>query len=135
MVRGFAAALDDPTILVQRGVLDLLTSTLKLDSKGFKWFVPASLCANASAYDLCLDSSSTRRADQILLMRAITGVVLRRDLSLSRRLYTWLLGASDDSETQIAHLREHGLDLLHSALKVRGETRLTYILHAHSFLK
>lgn len=51
-------------------------------------------------------------------MRAVTGVVLRRDLSLSRRLYTWLLGSSDSPDSQMAHLREHGLDLLRSALKV-----------------
>ena len=36
MVRGFAAALEDPQILVQRGILDLLATTLKLDSIGFK---------------------------------------------------------------------------------------------------
>lgn len=52
-------------------------------------------------------------------MRAVSGVVLRRDLSLSRRLYTWLLGSSDSSETQIQHLKDHGLELLHLALKVR----------------
>jgi hypothetical protein len=55
-------------------------------------------------------------------MRAVTGVVLRRDLSLSRRLYTWLLGSSDSPDTQMAHLREHGLDLLRSALKVCTST-------------
>lgn len=65
------------------------------------------------------DVHSTRRDDQILLMRAVTGVVLRRDLSLSRRLYTWLLGPSDHSDAQVAHLKEHGLDLLKSALQVR----------------
>ncbi|GAA6000168.1 hypothetical protein JCM10207_007887 [Rhodosporidiobolus poonsookiae] len=96
MVRGFAAALEDPQILVQRGILDLLTTTLKLESGGFK---------------------STRRDDQILLFRAVIGVVLRRDLSLSRRLYTWLLSSQDASEAQVAYLREHGLDLLHAALK------------------
>ncbi|GAA5963888.1 hypothetical protein JCM21900_003967 [Sporobolomyces salmonicolor] len=96
MVRGFAAALEDSQILVQRGILDLLTTTLKLKSVGFK---------------------STRREDQILLMRAAVGAVLRRDLSLSRRLYTWLLGPLDASDAQVAHLREHGLDLLRAALK------------------
>ncbi|GAA6042706.1 hypothetical protein JCM8097_003757 [Rhodosporidiobolus ruineniae] len=96
MVRGLAAALDDPQILVQRGILDLLTSTLKLNSSGFK---------------------STRTADQLLLFRAVINVVLRRDLSLSRRLYTWLLGPSDASDTQAEHLRLHGLDLLRQALK------------------
>ncbi|GAA5936298.1 Dop1p [Sporobolomyces koalae] len=96
MIRGFAAALEDSQILVQRGVLELLNTTLKLDSVGFR---------------------DTRREDKILLVRAAIGVVLRRDLSLSRRLYTWLLGPSDSSEAQIEHLRTYGLDLLHSALK------------------
>jgi hypothetical protein len=36
MVRGFAAALEDPQLLVQRGILDLLTTTLKIDGSGFK---------------------------------------------------------------------------------------------------
>ncbi|KAK4703671.1 hypothetical protein P7C70_g2546, partial [Phenoliferia sp. Uapishka_3] len=102
MIRGFAAALEDSQILVQRGILDLLGSTLKIDSKAFK---------------------STSMSDQILLMRAVTGVVLRRDLSLSRRLYTWLLGNSEDSETQVAHLKEHGLALLREALKLEMDAQ------------
>ena len=61
---------------------------------------------------------STRKDDQILLMRSVIGVVLRRDLSLSRRLYTWLLGPSDASETQVEYLKQHGLDLLRAALQV-----------------
>lgn len=36
MIRGFAAALEDPQILVQRGILDLLTMTLKVESGAFK---------------------------------------------------------------------------------------------------
>ncbi len=96
MIRGFAAALEDSQILVQRGILDLLTTTLKIDSNAFK---------------------ATRWEDQILLMRAVAGVVLRRDLSLSRRLYSWLLGPSDNSDTQIGHLKQHGLELLRVALK------------------
>ncbi|KAK4051842.1 hypothetical protein OIV83_002547 [Microbotryomycetes sp. JL201] len=96
MIRGFAAALDDSQILVQRGILDLLIATLQLESVGFK---------------------STRKQDQILLMRAVMGVVLRRDLSLSRRLYTWLLGPAENSESQVEYLKEHGLELLRAALQ------------------
>ncbi|BGP38275.1 hypothetical protein JCM10449v2_002204 [Rhodotorula kratochvilovae] len=95
MVRGFAAALEDDKILVQRGILDLLIGTLRLDSAGFR---------------------SCRTDDQVLLTRAVLAVVLRRDLSLSRRLYTWLLGPSDSSASQLAFLRTHGLDLLARAL-------------------
>lgn len=36
MVRGFAAALEDDKVLVQRGILDLLNGTLRLDSPGFR---------------------------------------------------------------------------------------------------
>lgn len=50
-------------------------------------------------------------------MRAVLGVVLRRDLSLSRRLYTWLLGSSDASSSQVEHLRAYGLSLLHESLR------------------
>ncbi|GAA5884793.1 hypothetical protein JCM16303_007269 [Sporobolomyces ruberrimus] len=96
MVRGFAAALEDPQLLVQRGTLELLITTLKLDSVGFR---------------------SMRQEDKVLLMRAAVGVVLRRDLSLSRRLYTWLLGPCDSSEQQVDHIRAHGLELLRLALK------------------
>lgn len=39
MVRGFAASLEDGNVLVQRGVLDLLLSTLRLDSVGFREWV------------------------------------------------------------------------------------------------
>jgi hypothetical protein len=55
----------------------------------------------------------------MILMRAATTVVLRRDLSLSRRLYTWLLGKDDNSDAQIAYIRSHGLDLLRKSLNVR----------------
>lgn len=96
MVRGFAASLEDDNILVQRGVLDLLLSTLRLDSVGFR--------------------TDTRPQDQLLLMRAAVGVVLRRDISLSRRLYTWLLGPHEEPADQSAYLRQYGLPLLRSAL-------------------
>lgn len=96
MVRGFAASLEDDNILVQRGVLDLLLSTLRLDSVGFK--------------------EDTRPEDRLLLMRAAIGVVLRRDISLSRRLYNWLLGPSEEPTEQSTYLRLHGLPLLRSAL-------------------
>ncbi|GAA6048977.1 hypothetical protein JCM3770_005422, partial [Rhodotorula araucariae] len=95
MVRGFAAALEDDKILVQRGILDLLIGTLRLDSAAFR---------------------SCRADDQVLLTRAVLAVVLRRDLSLSRRLYTWLLGPSDSSATQLAYLRSHGVMLVARAL-------------------
>lgn len=56
-------------------------------------------------------------------MRAAIGVVLRRDLSLSRRLYAWLLGKGESSDEQTAYLGMHGLDVLTAAMKVRSVHR------------
>lgn len=119
MVRGFASALEDESILVQRGVLDLLTGTLRVDGKGFKRCVGGSFgpFAPRSLITFVYDPHSLRRVDQILLTRSVLSVVLRRDLSLSRRLYAWLLGSSDSSDSQVAHLRQYALDVVKDALK------------------
>ncbi|KAG5643542.1 hypothetical protein DXG03_000683 [Asterophora parasitica] len=96
MIRAFAAALEDENLLVRRGALDLLIQSMRVDS------------------------TSVRKAqpdDRAILMRAATGVVLRRDLSLNRRLYTWLLGSDEKSDHQIEYLKANALDLLHSTLK------------------
>jgi hypothetical protein len=98
MVRAFAAALEDSQILVQRAALDVVTATLRLDGVGFQ--------------------KDTRREEQLILMRAMTGVVLRRDLSLSRRLYGWLLGPAEDSDAQVQYFKQNGLDFLRQALVV-----------------
>ncbi|KIM70102.1 hypothetical protein SCLCIDRAFT_1160646 [Scleroderma citrinum Foug A] len=96
MIRAFAAALEDENLLVRRGALDILLQSMRMDSTAIK---------NAQPEDCAI------------LMRAATSVVLRRDLSLNRRLYTWLLGPDDKSEAQSAYLKQHGLQLLSSTLK------------------
>ncbi|KAJ7269339.1 Dopey, N-terminal-domain-containing protein [Mycena haematopus] len=96
MIRAFAAALEDDNLLVRRGALDLLLQTLRVDSAAIR---------------------KAQSDDRIILMRAATSVVLRRDLSLNRRLYTWLLGPDENSEHQLAYLREHTLELLESTLR------------------
>lgn len=98
MVRGFSAALEDSQILVQRAALDIVAATLRLDGVGFQ--------------------KDTRLEEQLILMRAMTGVVLRRDLSLSRRLYGWLLGTAEDSDAQVQYFKQNGLRLLRQALVV-----------------
>ena len=98
MIRAFAAALEDDNLLVRRAALDILLQSMRIDSAAVKQSQPA---------------------DRAILMRAATGVVLRRDLSLNRRLYTWLLGSDEKSEVQIMYFRENALGLLKSTLKVR----------------
>ncbi|KAG5652198.1 hypothetical protein H0H81_005933 [Sphagnurus paluster] len=96
MIRAFAAALEDENLLVRRGALDLLLQSMRVDSAAVRKAQPD---------------------DRAILMRAATGVVLRRDLSLNRRLYTWLLGSDEKSDLQIEYLKANALDLLHLTLK------------------
>jgi hypothetical protein len=97
MIRAFSATLEDDNLLVRRATLDLLLQSLRLDGPVMH---------------------KSQKDDRIILMAAATGVVLRRDSALNRRLYTWLLGTEESSDAQIAYLRKHGLDLLCMTLKV-----------------
>jgi len=108
MMRGLAGALDSDdsaggasgasastTLLVRRTALELLVTQLRIDSTTFQ--------------------HACRQSDRILLVRAALAVVLRRDLSLNRRLYTWLLGPEEGD--QVAYLKKHSLDLVRQALR------------------
>ncbi|EPS45678.1 hypothetical protein H072_330 [Dactylellina haptotyla CBS 200.50] len=72
LVRCFAAGLMDDQLLVQRGFLDILVQNLPLSSPIVQKLV-------------------TPNDRQKLLVSACS-VVLRRDMSLNRRLWVWLLG-------------------------------------------
>ena len=72
LVRCLAVGLSDNHTLVQRGFLDLLVTHLPLHSVVLQQLVPVS--------------------DLRMLVAAAMGVVARRDMSLNRRLWTWLLG-------------------------------------------
>ncbi|EFY87795.1 putative regulator of reproduction DopA [Metarhizium acridum CQMa 102] len=72
LVRCFASGLGDEQLLIQRGFLDLLVSHLPLNSDVLQ--------------------SRVKPADLELLVKAAVGVVIRRDMSLNRRLWAWLLG-------------------------------------------
>ncbi|TQV99847.1 hypothetical protein V2A60_005277 [Cordyceps javanica] len=117
LVRCFASGLADEQVLIQRGFLDLLVSHLPLNSKVLQTRVKSS--------------------DLELLLKSAVGVVIRRDMSLNRRLWAWLLGpepavpeneqthdaSSGPPEQQHAYLssrtqyfEEHGLAALTRAL-------------------
>ncbi|KAG7099897.1 hypothetical protein E1B28_001698 [Marasmius oreades] len=96
MIRAFAAALEDDNLLVRRSALDLLLQSLRVDSNTIR-------------------RASTE--DRAIIMRAAISVVLRRDLSLNRRLYSWLLGPEEKSDRQIEFLKTNALDLLKGSLK------------------
>ncbi|KAH7875407.1 Dopey, N-terminal-domain-containing protein [Lentinula edodes] len=96
MISAFAAALEDENLLVQRSALDLLLQSMRVDSSAVK---------------------QAQSEDRSILMRAAISVVLQRDLSLNRRLYSWLLGPGKKSEKQIEYLKDNALELLRSTLK------------------
>lgn len=77
LIRCFAAGLQDEQLLIQRGFLDLLVTHLPLHS--------AVLRQNVVFGDL------------ELLVAAAAAVVVRREMSLNRRLWTWFLGPEASS--------------------------------------
>jgi hypothetical protein len=72
LIRCFAAGLTDDQLLIQRGYLDLLVTHFPLHSEVLQ--------------------TKAKTGDLELLLRAAVGVTVRRDMSLNRRLWTWLLG-------------------------------------------
>ena len=99
LIRCFAAGLQDEQLLIQRGFLDLLVTHLPLHS--------AVLHQKVVPKDL------------ELLVSAAAAVVVRREMSLNRRLWTWFLGpeissapddstpSSPDSSPTISPARNH----------------------------
>ncbi|KAG0208460.1 hypothetical protein BGX28_000598 [Mortierella sp. GBA30] len=71
MVRAFSATVGDSQLLVQRAMLDLMVVHFPISN------------------GLIEDDDLT------VLVKAAVGVVLRKDMSLNRRLYAWLLGAQE----------------------------------------
>ncbi|KAF9347056.1 hypothetical protein BGX26_001433 [Mortierella sp. AD094] len=71
MVRAFSATVGDSQLLVQRAMLDLMVVHFPVSN------------------GLIEDN------DLIVLVKAAVGVVLRKDMSLNRRLYSWLLGLQE----------------------------------------
>lgn len=78
LIRCFAAGLADDQLLVQRGFLDLLVTHLPFNSDVLQRRVTPE--------------------DLIRLSMAAVSVVLRREMSLNRRLWTWFLGPDEPSD-------------------------------------
>lgn len=99
LIRCFAAGLQDEQLLIQRGFLDLLVTRLPLHSPVLRYKVVP--------------------RDLELLVAAAATVVVRREMSLNRRLWTWFLGPeatsnSPDSSPTIAPVKHHSIQLSHT---------------------
>ncbi|CAN6674616.1 protein dopey [Trichomonascus vanleenenianus] len=92
LIRAFCCALNDDHVLVQRGFLDLLYNNLPLKS--------TTLRVVASEIDV-----------KLLILSACTAF-LRRDMSLNRRLWSWLLGynssSAESTDSQSSYFTNYG---------------------------
>lgn len=96
LLRCFAAGLADEQSLVQRGFLDLLVTHLPLHSE--------------------ILQTLAKEDDLQFLIAAASGVVARRDMSLNRRLWAWLLGPEP--------LTQEDPEALTSPTSINGEAHL-----------
>lgn len=83
MVKSLCASLLDSNVLVQRNNLEIVL-----------FFFPFYTCLDPNERTISLD-----RADIVHLLSAATQTLLRRDMSLNRRLYAWLLGSDIKGNT------------------------------------
>ncbi|KAF2751670.1 cellular morphogenesis regulator dopa [Sporormia fimetaria CBS 119925] len=96
LIRCFEAGLTNTQLLIQRGFLDMLVTHLPLDSPVLQQRIA--------------------KEDLERLVGAAAGVVSRRDMSLNRRLWSWLLGPeppNDAHNSEVSSPVEHkgsGLD-------------------------
>ena len=80
-VHAMCAALSDDMVLVQRSALDLLVQLLPFHEHFLL------------------------RLDVVLIVQSALGVLLRRDMSLSRRLHTWFMGSSAQGKSDESRTR------------------------------
>ncbi|XP_013389897.1 LOW QUALITY PROTEIN: protein dopey-1-like [Lingula anatina] len=102
MVQALSSAVEDKSALVQRSALELLLS-------GFP-----------------MHNSQLTRPDMIKLLTSGIYVVLRRDMSLNRRLYAWLLGTDVNGTPLLSVPEQHNKQLKRCDSSESGETELHY---------
>ena len=100
LIRCFSTGLQDDQPLVQRGFLDLLVSHIPLKAE--------TLQRNGSADDLGI------------LVSAAMSIVLKRDMSLNRRLWAWFL-SSDEKSSASDDIKSPGIERTNSMIDVRGD--------------
>ncbi|KAI8319705.1 hypothetical protein GQ54DRAFT_246522, partial [Martensiomyces pterosporus] len=92
MVRALASTLTDSKTLVLRAALDLVMTRFPLRT------------------------NVLGKKDLVLLMKHASAVVLKKDMSLNRRLYTWLLGPGESEAENAVYFRQHAQSYLAEAL-------------------
>ncbi|KAJ2486950.1 hypothetical protein IWW37_005432 [Coemansia sp. RSA 2050] len=111
MARALAATLTDSKTLVLRAALDLVMTRFPLRTTVFK------------------------PKDLVLLMKHASEVVLKKDMSLNRRLYTWLLGPGDSEAEQAAYFQQFAQPHLTDALLGSFAAMSSAPDHQHTVLR
>ncbi|KAJ2745082.1 hypothetical protein GGI20_002456 [Coemansia sp. BCRC 34301] len=111
MARALAATLTDSRTLVLRAVLDLVMTRFPLRTTVFK------------------------AKDVVLVMKHAAQVVLKKDMSLNRRLYTWLLGAGESEAEQSEYFGQYAQQHLADALLGSFAAMSALPDHQHTVLR
>ena len=114
-IEGICHAVQDTSVLVQRSLLDFLSVAFPLHN------------------------SQLTHSDMAKVVKASVNILMRRDMSLNRRFYAWLLGAginvtlhppigeskskgdksTDHNEVELSYFEKYSKDLLVQALKYK----------------
>ena len=92
IVRAFMKISESPNILIQRGFFDLLIKNLRLNSTVLQKLIPES--------DL-----------QQLIISTISAI-LKKDMSINRRVWNWLMGQDATSAQQLNYFKTNGAKCL-----------------------
>ncbi|KAJ2846825.1 hypothetical protein IWW36_004164, partial [Coemansia brasiliensis] len=110
MIHALAAALGDSKTLVLRAVLDLIMTR-----------IPLRACA-------------LEHRDVVLLIKCAAEVVLKKDMSLNRRFYTWVLGPGETDAEQSTHFARYAQKPLTEAL-LASFAATSSLDHQHTVLR
>ncbi|XP_043927484.1 protein dopey-2 [Protopterus annectens] len=113
-IKSLCAAVMDTNVLVQRNILEILL-----------FFFPLYSCLDADKSAIVIS-----RSEMIDILSAASQTLLRRDMSLNRRLYAWLLGTDSkgsilapdstdlttDQDHTMYYYNKYSKDLLNEAL-------------------
>lgn len=97
LIRSFIATLESENILIQRGFLDLMINKLQLNST-------------------VLQKLSPEKDLQKLIISTISAV-LKKDMSINRRIWTWLLGPETTNAVHVEYFRKNGASHLIDGLQ------------------
>lgn len=88
LIRAFTCALKSTNLLIQRGFFDLLIKKLELDSTVLQRLTPAK--------------------DLRKLVISVVSAILKKDMSINRRVWNWLLGPETTSALHLDYFRKFG---------------------------